>query len=763
MRGGVARVSELSGESVFLNLEEHDRLLLRIRVTRRYRARRVKDGSGRRRAPAEVLAGAGAGDGGERADRRAPPPSPACATGFREAEVRWSLERADRTRGVAAMDGRVRRRSAARRPRRCSTWDRRWRTLLPGTGAASSPVRIRCARRFRDAGEPDPAEAELARRCRPPARRTRGPRPPRGRAPRTARSPRSPARGRSRRPAPTAANPPAGFRRARSARAASSPSHGDRRILVREVGVERRELREERLAAATREQVALAERDEPRRQGFSGVGGVVKLQLDVVHRTVVVAVVVAVVLCYAGERSNDSRDEGPRQNLRGRRRRSSVARRSRRDSRCRRRRGRDGAGARRGGVTARGAANSPRGRGGAGVPRPRRPFCASKEAVRATTTSETGPDLQRAGKDDLAPLSLRARAWRRAGARRLRAMTPAHRATELQRGSVGVHAGARRLPEEAELFPADARVRADDGAAADDATHPRRQRTAAAARRPQLRRVLRRRARAARPPAGQDLPGGRGLAARVDRRRRARSRRTSLAGFAAVGLSELWAERASRRRARAVALPATGSGARRRGGAAVVRRRDRGRPPRLELLRAAGWRPSQACELLAAAAPPLVDATQPDGRLLHWACRNGHLDVARNSSRAASTRTRAHATARRRCTGACGKFMLAVAEWLVDGAGADLHARNSFGCNAMQWAAQPADGAPTPSRCAAGSATAARPRASSPQRPLRRAQGGGEGPRAMSAKPCSPKTAAASARVTSPPTATATLRRLMAK
>jgi hypothetical protein len=31
---------------------------------------------------------------------------------------------------------------------------------------------------------------------------------------------------------------------------------------------------------------------------------------------------------------------------------------------------------------------------------------------------------------------------------------------------------------------------------------------------------------------------------------------------------------------------------------------------------------------------------------------------------------------------------IGLAQWLVESAGADLHARNSYGCNAIQWAAQ---------------------------------------------------------------------------
>ena len=106
--------------------------------------------------------------------------------------------------------------------------------------------------------------------------------------------------------------------------------------------------------------------------------------------------------------------------------------------------------------------------------------------------------------------------------------------------------------------------------------------------------------------------------------------------------------------------------------------------------------------------------TQPkDGRnALHWACRNGHVHVARWLLAAGPSR---HPLAQEQqqqqqqqqpsTEGLCyvnvptkdgtsalhwavWQGHMQLAQWLVEVAGADLHARNSYGCNAIQWAAQ---------------------------------------------------------------------------
>jgi ankyrin repeat protein len=88
---------------------------------------------------------------------------------------------------------------------------------------------------------------------------------------------------------------------------------------------------------------------------------------------------------------------------------------------------------------------------------------------------------------------------------------------------------------------------------------------------------------------------------------------------------------------------------------------------------------------------PPGQVQQKDGRTaLHWAARNGHLQVCRWLVRCGiSPDVRTHdGTAPLHW--AVWQRRLDVCRWLVNEAGADLHAQNSFGCNAIQWAAQTA-------------------------------------------------------------------------
>ncbi|KAL1520136.1 hypothetical protein AB1Y20_023608 [Prymnesium parvum] len=84
-----------------------------------------------------------------------------------------------------------------------------------------------------------------------------------------------------------------------------------------------------------------------------------------------------------------------------------------------------------------------------------------------------------------------------------------------------------------------------------------------------------------------------------------------------------------------------------------------------------------------------AQAQQADGRTaLHWAARNGHQPmcawlVSRGADANAGTRDGTVPL-----HWAIWQAHLHVAAWLVDEAAADLHATNSYGCNAIQWAAQ---------------------------------------------------------------------------
>lgn len=73
---------------------------------------------------------------------------------------------------------------------------------------------------------------------------------------------------------------------------------------------------------------------------------------------------------------------------------------------------------------------------------------------------------------------------------------------------------------------------------------------------------------------------------------------------------------------------------------------------------------------------------------MHWAARNGHIHVCRwllDQGVSANASTTDGTTP---LHWAVWQGRLDVCSWLVDVAGADLHARNEYGCNAVQWAAQ---------------------------------------------------------------------------
>ena len=85
----------------------------------------------------------------------------------------------------------------------------------------------------------------------------------------------------------------------------------------------------------------------------------------------------------------------------------------------------------------------------------------------------------------------------------------------------------------------------------------------------------------------------------------------------------------------------------------------------------------------------LAQAQQADGRTaLHWAARNGHLRVCRWLVERGADPNAGTNDGTRPLHWAVWQGHLAVAAWLVDDVGADLHALNSYGCNAIQWAAQ---------------------------------------------------------------------------
>lgn len=87
-----------------------------------------------------------------------------------------------------------------------------------------------------------------------------------------------------------------------------------------------------------------------------------------------------------------------------------------------------------------------------------------------------------------------------------------------------------------------------------------------------------------------------------------------------------------------------------------------------------------------------ADETQPkDGRTaLHWAARNGYTTVCRflvGEGVDPDVETRDQT---RPLHWAVWQARLETCRFLVCEAGADIHARNAYGCNAVQWAAQTA-------------------------------------------------------------------------
>ncbi len=112
------------------------------------------------------------------------------------------------------------------------------------------------------------------------------------------------------------------------------------------------------------------------------------------------------------------------------------------------------------------------------------------------------------------------------------------------------------------------------------------------------------------------------------------------------------------------------------------------------LMWAAGSGRLAACRYLVDSCGLAVDGAQKkDGRTpLHFAARNGHVDVCRwLCSRGACADAPTHDMTRP-LHWAVWQARLGVCALLVDELGADVHARNSYGCNAVQWAAQCAAG-----------------------------------------------------------------------
>mmetsp|Transcript_23504 Transcript_23504/g.37764 ORF Transcript_23504/g.37764 Transcript_23504/m.37764 type:complete len:445 (+) Transcript_23504:143-1477(+) len=109
------------------------------------------------------------------------------------------------------------------------------------------------------------------------------------------------------------------------------------------------------------------------------------------------------------------------------------------------------------------------------------------------------------------------------------------------------------------------------------------------------------------------------------------------------------------------------------------------------LLWAAGSGHLHVCKWLVAAAAVPVDFRQKkDGRnALHWACRNGHLEVCKwLLARGGEGNLDVNLGTRDGTTPlhwAVWKGHHHVCRWLVEEAKADIHAKNSYGCNAMQF------------------------------------------------------------------------------
>lgn len=114
---------------------------------------------------------------------------------------------------------------------------------------------------------------------------------------------------------------------------------------------------------------------------------------------------------------------------------------------------------------------------------------------------------------------------------------------------------------------------------------------------------------------------------------------------------------------------------------------------------AAGAGHLEVCQFLVQDAGMSVkDGQQKDGRTsMHWAARNGRLAVCRWLLEEGAHPDVGTVDGTRPLHWAVWQGHVGVCEWLVDEAGADLHSTNTFGCNAVQWAAQtdsPAGGLP---------------------------------------------------------------------
>mmetsp|Transcript_32923 Transcript_32923/g.80073 ORF Transcript_32923/g.80073 Transcript_32923/m.80073 type:complete len:174 (-) Transcript_32923:1-522(-) len=76
---------------------------------------------------------------------------------------------------------------------------------------------------------------------------------------------------------------------------------------------------------------------------------------------------------------------------------------------------------------------------------------------------------------------------------------------------------------------------------------------------------------------------------------------------------------------------------------------------------------------------------------MHWACRNGRIGVCRWLHKRGVSVNLPTKDGTAPLHWAVWKRHVEVCRWLVEEAKADLHVKNSFGCNAMQWAAMSGD------------------------------------------------------------------------
>jgi len=111
------------------------------------------------------------------------------------------------------------------------------------------------------------------------------------------------------------------------------------------------------------------------------------------------------------------------------------------------------------------------------------------------------------------------------------------------------------------------------------------------------------------------------------------------------------------------------------------------------LLWAAGGGHLQVCQYLVDRCNVPVDLAQKrDGRnAMHWACRNGRIGVCRWLHKRGVSVNLPTKDGTAPLHWAVWKRHVEVCRWLVEEAKADLHVKNSFGCNAMQWAAMSGD------------------------------------------------------------------------